>query len=274
MSIVNHPPNVCDESIAGFLWANPHVTRLANCRVLCRTDIDEYKTTHVTLISGGGSGHEPAHGGYIGEGMLSAVVCGDVFASPPASAVLEAIRKCAGPMGTLLIVKNYTGDRLHFGMAAERAKLEGILVHMVVVGDDCAVPAHVRGAGRRGLAGTVLVHKIAGAISARGSSLVEVAATAQTAADSIGTMSVSLSSCTVPGRPASFELPVGYVELGLGIHGEPGIRRQLLAPCDTLLTTMINTVLEDERFQDGAVGSDGRFVHLSAHFSPGTLTPL
>jgi len=146
----------------------------------------------VALISGGGSGHEPAHAGFIGEGMLSAAVCGEVFASPSAEMVLQAIRAVAGPAGCLLIIKNYTGDRLHFGLAAELAKAEGYKVEMVVVGDDVAIEEPSKITGRRGLAGTVLVHKVAGATAARGGSLEEVKAAALKVSGAVSTLGVCL----------------------------------------------------------------------------------
>jgi hypothetical protein len=157
----------------------------------------------VAVISGGGSGHEPAHAGYVGRGMLSAAVAGEVFTSPSPDAVLAAIRATAGPRGAVLIVKNYTGDRLNFGLAAELARAEGISVDTVLVANDVALAGSVEHAGRRGLAGTILVHKIAGAAAEAGMPLAEVAAAARAAAAAVRTMGVALSPCTVPaaGRP-------------------------------------------------------------------------
>jgi dihydroxyacetone kinase len=180
----------------------------------------------VAVISGGGSGHEPAHAGYVGRGMLAAAVAGDVFTSPSPDAILAAIRATAGPRGVLLIVKNYTGDRLNFGLAAELACAEAILVESVVVADDVALTASAGHAGRRGLAGTLLVHKIAGATAETGAALAEVAAAARETAGAVRTMGVAPSACVVPaaGRP-SFTLAENEVKLGLGTHGEPGVRR-------------------------------------------------
>jgi dihydroxyacetone kinase len=162
-----------------------------------RSHVDKNK---VALVSGGGSGHEPAHAGFVGDGMLDAAVCGDVFASPSVAAVLAAIRHVTGQPGCLLIVKNYTGDRLNFGLAAERAKLEGLNVEMVVVADDCALPPPLGVAGRRGLAGTLFVHKCAGAAAAAGDTLELVAEEARAAANSVGTMGVAAAAHTLPGK--------------------------------------------------------------------------
>ena len=201
---------------------------------------------HVAIISGGGSGHEPAHGGYVGPGMLSAAVAGDVFTSPSTDAILDAIRAVAGPSGVLLIVKNYTGDRLNFGLAAEIARAEGIRAEMVVVADDVALSADGAHAGRRGLAGTVLVHKIAGAAAAEGRALDEVARAARSAASSLGTMGVALSSCTVPavGRPG-FALAEDEIEWGLGIHGEPGVNRAQIASADEIVDRLLSGIIHD-----------------------------
>ena len=184
--------------------------------------------------------------------MLSAAVAGEVFTSPSADAVLAAIKAVAGSPGVLLIVKNYTGDRLNFGLAAEMARAEGIHVATVYVADDVAL-AHVQDrAGRRGIAGTVLVHKIAGAAAAEGRSLPEVAMIAQTAADAISTMGVSLSAGIVPaiGKPG-FILGENEIELGLGIHGEPGFRRMQLAPADELVDQLLQPVLTSQHLAPG-----------------------
>jgi dihydroxyacetone kinase len=178
--------------------------------------------------------------------MLSAAVAGDVFTSPNPDAVHAAIRAVAGPRGALLIVKNYTGDRLNFGLAAERARAAGIPVEMVVVADDVALAAEGGHAGRRGLAGTILVHKIAGAAAEAGASLADVAAEARAAASEVRTMGVALSACTVPaaGRPG-FTLGEDKVELGLGIHGEPGIRRLPIEPADSLVDRLLGPILAE-----------------------------
>src|SRR5262245_22803403 len=232
--------------VEGLVALYPGLRRLPGYTVLVRADIDEAREGRVALISGGGSGHEPAHAGYVGRGMLSAAVAGDVFTSPSPDAVLAAVRATAGPRGAALVVKNYTGDRLNFGLAAELARAEGVPVETVVVADDVALAGSAGQAGRRGLAGTVLVHKVAGAAAEAGASLAEVAAAARAAAGAVRTMGVALSPCTVPaaGRPG-FALGEGEVELGLGIHGEPGVRRGPLEPADALVDHLLAVVLAD-----------------------------
>lgn len=227
----------------GLVQTTPHLCRLdgfPSIKVVYDKNCTKEK---VALISGGGSGHEPAHAGYVGAGMLSAAVCGDVFASPTTEAVLCAIRTVTGPTGCLLIVKNYTGDRIHFGLAAEQAKAEGYKVEMVVVGEDCAIEKPGL-AGRRGLAGTVLVHKIAGAAAARGDSLAEVLSAAQAAASHMATLGVALSVCTLPGKATSDRLGADQMEVGLGIHGEPGVQTAPLASAADVTRLALDLVLD------------------------------
>ncbi|XP_044477645.1 putative 3,4-dihydroxy-2-butanone kinase isoform X2 [Mangifera indica] len=178
--------------------------------------------------------------------MLTAAICGDIFASPPVDSILAGIRAVTGSMGCLLIVKNYTGDRLNFGLAAEQAKSEGYKVEIVIVGDDCALPPPRGIAGRRGLAGTILVHKIAGAAAAAGLSLAEVTAEAKCACEMVGTMAVALSVCTLPGQVTSDRLGPGKMELGLGIHGEPGAAVVDLQPVDVVVSHVLKQILSTE----------------------------
>ncbi|USB88615.1 dihydroxyacetone kinase subunit DhaK, partial [Burkholderia cenocepacia] len=166
--LVNRPSDVVREMLEGIARQSPHLAILGDEHVLVRQPLPEPSQRPVAVLSGGGSGHEPAHGGYVGEGMLSAAVCGEVFTSPSTDAVLAAIRASAGPNGALLIVKNYTGDRLNFGLAAELARAEGIPVETVIVADDVSLRGRVERGQRRGIAGTVLIHKLAGAAAARG----------------------------------------------------------------------------------------------------------
>ncbi len=191
----------------------PHI------RVVVRNDWDKSK---VALISGGGSGHEPAHAGFVGEGMLTAAVCGDIFASPSVDAVLAGILSVTGRAGCLLIVKNYTGDRLNFGLAAERARQFGLGVEMVIVDDDVALPDLPQA---RGLAGTLLVHKIAGALAENGADLQAVAEAARQVVSKTKSIGMSLNTCTIPGSPREDRIPAGMAELGLGIHGEAGVEQ-------------------------------------------------
>jgi len=249
---INEPAWVVPEMIEGLVGMHAGWTQLQGQNVVLRTDFVAASERQVGVISGGGSGHEPAHIGFVGAGMLSAAVAGEVFTSPSADSVLAAIKAVAGRPGVLLIVKNYTGDRLNFGMAAEMARTEGIQVAAAYVADDVALAQAQDRAGRRGIAGTVLVHKIAGAAAAEGRSLPEVAAIAQSAADAISTMGVSLSAGIVPaiGKP-SFTLGENEIELGLGIHGEPGFRRMQLASADELVDRLLEPVLASQHFAPG-----------------------
>ena len=247
--LINSPKTVVDDMLAGLTAACPHLSVIAGQRVVLRSDIEAFKASgRVALISGGGTGHEPAHAGYVGEGMLTAAVCGDVFTSPPTESVLAAIRAVASPAGVLLIVKNYTGDRLNFKLAAEQARAEGIAVETVLVADDVALSASTESAGRRGIAGTVLVHKAAGAAAAQGLPLAEVKARAEAVAAAIGTIGVGLSACTVPaaGKP-NFSLGDSEIELGLGIHGEPGVRREEITPARELVSGIVDAIADDRR---------------------------
>lgn len=195
------------------LGGYPHI------KVVVRSDWDKSK---VALVSGGGSGHEPSHAGFVGQGMLTAAVCGDVFASPSVDAVLAGILAVTGPAGCLLIVKNYTGDRLNFGLAAERARAFGLKVEMVIVDDDVALPDLPQA---RGVAGTLFVHKIAGALAEQGAALDAVASAAHRVNAGVRSIGMSLDTCTVPGSPKEDRIAAGKAELGLGIHGEAGIEQ-------------------------------------------------
>jgi dihydroxyacetone kinase len=250
--LINRPEAVVEEMVQGLVAAYPGLQRLPGQTVLIHSDLPVAAERPVAVISGGGSGHEPAHAGYVGRGMLSAAVAGDVFTSPSPDAVLAALRATAGPRGALLIVKNYTGDRLNFGLAAELARAEGIPVEIVLVADDVALAGTVAHTGRRGLAGTILVHKIAGAAAEAGASLAEVAAEAREAASAVRTMGVALSSCTVPaaGQP-TFLLGEDEIELGLGIHGEPGVRRGRLEPADALVDQLLTAILAEQTSTPG-----------------------
>ncbi|MFM1850918.1 MAG: hypothetical protein RIS54_602 [Verrucomicrobiota bacterium] len=239
---INSRTTVVTEALDGFLLAHgeARLGRLdgfSHTKVILRTDWDR---KHVALISGGGSGHEPSHAGLVGEGMLTAAVCGEVFASPSVDAVLSAILAVTGEAGCLLIVKNYTGDRLNFGLAAERARQRGLAVEMVIVGDDVALPDAPH---PRGVAGTVLVHKIAGCVAARGGSLSEVRTAAADAASSVASLGMALSTCTRPGDEREGRMAAGRAELGLGIHGEPGARELDAGPAHEMVATMVAELL-------------------------------
>lgn len=247
--LINDPNAVVTEFIEGLVETYPGLQYLdgfPEVKVVLRADVSASTYDKVAIISGGGSGHEPAHAGFVGEGMLTAAICGDVFASPTVDAILAGIRAVTGPKGCLLIVTNYTGDRLNFGLAAEQAKSEGYDIKTVIVGDDCALPP-LRGiAGRRGLAGTILVLKVAGAAAAAGLSLADVAAEAKRASEVVGTMGVALSVCTLPGQATSDRLGPGKMELGLGIHGEPGADVADIQPVDVIVSHVLKQILSPE----------------------------
>lgn len=241
--LINSVESCVDEALEGLVIVNPGLRVLQGHRVVVRHDIEDViKEGKVTLLCGGGSGHEPAHAGYIGSGMLSAAVAGAVFTSPPPSSILAALRTISKPgaAGSLIIVKNYTGDRLNFGLAAERAKADGLKVNMVVVGEDCALTSSDKTAGRRGLCGTVLIHKICGALAEEGKSLEEIHQVASNAAKNMGTIGVSLTPCSLPGAGPSFELKSDEMELGLGIHGEAGVKRTKLLSAKEVVKMMLD----------------------------------
>jgi len=245
--LINNPLHVVREFLEGLVDLDPNLALLENEDVVIRNDIPKNPAERlVALISGGGSGHEPAHAGFVGEGMLSAAVAGDVFTSPSVDAIYSAICAVSGPAGVLLIVKNYTGDRLNFSLAAELAKADGIPAELVFVADDVALGDRVIRERRRGIAGTVLVHKIAGAAAEKGASLLDLADIAREVAAEIATMGVGLGSCTVPavGRPG-FSLGAQEIELGLGIHGEKGLRRAKLSSSDQIVEEILEIILDD-----------------------------
>lgn len=220
---INRREDVVTEAIDGLVAAaGGRLARLdgyPHIRVVVRNDQERRK---VAVVSGGGAGHEPSHAGFVGRGMLTAAVCGDVFASPSVDAVLAGILAVTGPAGCLLIVKNYTGDRLNFGLAAERARALGLAVRIVIVADDIALPDLPQ---PRGVAGTLLVHKIAGAVAEAGGDLDAVAAAAERVSAGIRSLGMSLDTCTVPGAAKENRIPGGRAELGLGIHGEAGVEQ-------------------------------------------------
>ena len=251
--LINDPRMVVREMLEGLVALHPGLALLANHDVVLRSDLPAPASRQVAVISGGGAGHEPAHAGYVGAGMLHAAVSGDVFTSPSVDAVLAAIRAATGPAGALLIVKNYTGDRLNFGLAAEIARAGGIPTEIAVVADDVALRDTVPKERRRGIAGTVLVHKIAGALAELGQPLATVAAAARAAAAATGTMGVALGACTIPavGVPG-FTLGEDEIEFGLGIHGEPGVSRQQIASADAITDRMLEIILGEGGHDAGA----------------------
>jgi ATP-dependent dihydroxyacetone kinase len=239
---MNHKANLVDEALEGMLYASAfnHLAKLdagKDIRIIVRRD---WSKDRVALISGGGGGHEPAHAGFVGRGMLTAAVCGDVFASPSVDAVLSAIINVTGKAGCLLIVKNYTGDRLNFGLAAEKARKLGYKVELVMVSDDISLPENPR---PRGIAGTALIHKIAGYAAEQGLSLEEVTDITQQAIARTVSLGVAFSSCTIPGEYHQNRVKSGTCELGMGIHGEPGVKTLLIPEGHELVRMMAEKLL-------------------------------
>jgi triose/dihydroxyacetone kinase / FAD-AMP lyase (cyclizing) len=244
---MNKRENIVTEAIDGQLMAaGGRLMRLdgyPHIRVVLRADWDKSK---VAIVSGGGSGHEPAHAGFVGRGMLTAAVCGDVFASPSVDAVLAGILAVTGPSGCLLVVKNYTGDRLNFGLAAERARAFGLKVSMVIVDDDTALPDLPQA---RGLAGTLFVHKVAGHLAELGHDLAAVTAAAETVIAGAKSIGMSLDTCTVPGSAKENRIPAGKAELGLGIHGEPGVEQVTFDSAHAAMVAMVAKLGADAKDQ-------------------------
>ncbi len=249
--IINTPNHLVYEMCKGIELAHPELQFIEKFKIIKKRNINKEK---VTLISGGGSGHEPAHAGYVGEGMLDAAVCGDVFASPSQIQVYQAIRETASNKGTLLIIKNYSGDMMNFKNAAHLAKEDGIAVDYVKVDDDIAVKDSLYTVGRRGVAGTLFVHKIAGALAEAGKSLQEVKAVAEKAARNVKSIGFAFSSCTVPAKGSpTFDIADDEMEYGVGIHGEPGIKREKIISANELASRMVASLLSSLDMTQGEV---------------------
>jgi dihydroxyacetone kinase-like protein len=249
--LINDPKNVVDEAVAGFEAAHGDLVTVSHDPIFIARK-DAPVSGKVGIVSGGGSGHEPLHGGFVGYGMLDAAVPGAVFTSPTPDPILAATKAVDGGAGVLHIVKNYTGDVLNFETAADLAGADGIEVRTVIVDDDVAVKDSLYTAGRRGVAGTVFVEKIAGAAAERGDDLAAVAAVAEKVNSQVRTMGVALTPCVVPhaGEP-SFELADDEIEIGIGIHGEPGRERIKLEPADAIVDRLLGPILEDLPFASG-----------------------
>lgn len=248
--MINKPDDVVEEMLEGIVAAHPeYVKRIDGYDVLVRAGGSQGK---VALVSGGGSGHEPAHGGYVGKGMLDAAVAGAMFTSPTPDQVYEAIKACNGGKGVLLVIKNYTGDVMNFEMAAEMAEDEGIEVAQVIVNDDVAVENSTWTTGRRGIAGTIFVHKIAGACAEAGEELNKVKEVAEKVIANVRTMGMAIAPCTVPaaGKP-SFELDEDEVEIGMGIHGEPGTHREKIRTVSETTDTLLEKIFAEDLYHEG-----------------------
>ncbi|MFP7696291.1 dihydroxyacetone kinase subunit DhaK [Trueperella sp. LYQ143] len=249
---INCPNDVVSETLAGMRVAHPHDLRIdLDTRVIYRR---HPKTRGVALISGGGFGHEPLHGGFVGRGMLDAACCGEVFTSPVPQNILHAVEQVHTADGLIFLVKNYTGDVMNFEMAAECAADMGIAVETVIIADDVAVQDSLYTAGRRGIGGSVFVEKIAGAAAERGDTLAEVAALARYTADHTRSFGLALNACTVPTTAAtSFDLGPEEIELGIGIHGEPGRCRAAFTSARELAPQIVEPIISDADFSGGPV---------------------
>ncbi|WP_190821661.1 dihydroxyacetone kinase subunit DhaK [Saccharopolyspora pogona] len=249
--IINDPADVVAESLRGMAAAHPDLLRVrTDPAVIVRADAPV--SGKVAVVSGGGSGHEPLHGGFVGPGMLSAAVPGPVFTSPTPDAVQAAIDETNGGAGVLLVVKNYTGDVLNFETAAELAGMDGVEVRSVIVDDDVAVKDSTHTAGRRGVGGTVLVEKIVGAAAERGTDLDRCEELAKRIVSQVRSMGMAVNAPTVPhvGQP-SFDLAADEMEIGIGIHGEPGRARVPLASADDIVRRLLDPIVEDLPFASG-----------------------
>ncbi|HEM4742175.1 TPA: dihydroxyacetone kinase subunit DhaK [Streptococcus suis] len=248
--IINQPERVVDEMLKGLVFMHQDlVDRIDGFDVIIRKT---EKTGKVGIISGGGSGHEPSHAGFVGKGMLSAAVCGAVFTSPTPDQILEAIKAADEGAGVFMVIKNYSGDIMNFEMAQELAEMEGIEVASVIVDDDIAVENSLYTQGRRGVAGTILVHKILGHAAETGKSLAEIKELADRLVPQIKTIGLALSGATVPevGKPG-FVLEEDEFEYGVGIHGEPGYKKEQLQPSAKLAEELVEKLAEDFDIQDG-----------------------
>jgi len=248
--LINAPDTVVDDELAGVAAAHANLVRVIEPNVVVR--VDAPKAGKVGVISGGGSGHEPMHGGFVGKGMLDAACPGAVFTSPVPDQMLAATKAVDGGAGVLHIVKNYTGDIMNFELAAEMARAEGIEVTSVVIADDVAVKDSLYTAGRRGVGGTVLAEKIVGAAAEAGADLATVTALCQKVQDNVRSMGMALTSCTVPaaGKP-TFELGDDEMEIGVGIHGEPGRTRMKVATAAEITSLLATPILDDLPFVAG-----------------------
>ena len=249
--LINDPDDVVDEMLDGMVAAYPDdVRRLDGTNVLVRSDAPV--DGKVGVVSGGGSGHEPTHAGYLGEGMLDGAAAGEVFTSPTADELEAMVAAADGGAGVLMVIKNYEGDVMNFETAGELVEMEGTEVAEVVVDDDVAVEDSLYTSGRRGVCGTVLVHKAAGAKAAEGADLAEVQRVAEKVVDNVGTMGMALTSCVTPekGEP-TFDLGEDEMELGIGIHGEPGVERTEVMAADEVTDELTESVLDDLDLDEG-----------------------
>ncbi|NQZ66273.1 MAG: dihydroxyacetone kinase subunit DhaK [Mycoplasmatales bacterium] len=249
--ILNDPSKAVFEMMEGIVNENKNLLMNEEMHFIYKKNIDKNK---VSLISGGGSGHEPSHAGYIGNGMLDCAICGEIFTSPTPDMIEEGIKKIKSDKGTLLIVKNYSGDVINFELAKMLAKTKGEKVEMVIVNDDVALEESTYTNGRRGVAGTIFVHKIAGAAAERGWSLQKVKKIAEKVIENVRTIGMSFGPCIIPqSGKSSFNLNDDEIEMGLGIHGEPGIRREKIKTAKILVKEMLDIILKDIDFNNSRI---------------------
>jgi len=248
--IINDPNNVVSECLQGLALQNPDLVYVPGLEVIAR----KTKSGNVGIVSGGGSGHEPAHAGYVGEGMLDAAVAGNVFSSPSPDRIIKGIELANSGKGVLLVIKNYSGDIMNFELAQEMAAMEDIEIDHVIVRDDVAVEDSTYSAGRRGIAGTVFIHKIAGAKAMSGAPLAEVKRVAEKAIANVRSMGMAMTPCTLPavGRPG-FELKENEIEIGMGIHGEPGVERTAILSSKDLSKRLCDSILADLNYANSEV---------------------
>jgi len=248
--IINEPREFVDEVLEGVLLAHSASLRSPSRRVIVRRGAPQ--TGKVAIVTGGGSGHLPLFMGYVGEGLADGVAIGDVFASPSSEQVVEATKAVDGGAGVLYLYGNYSGDVMNFDLAAELCSADGTEVATVLAADDVASAAAGLSERRRGVAGIAFLYKLAGACSAQGASLAEVVRVTKRAASGLRSMGVALSSCVVPaaGRP-TFDLPAGQMEIGMGIHGEPGVHRGPLEPAEKLAEQLMSQIIADLPYREG-----------------------
>ena len=250
--IINNPTDVVSEALMGMQAAYPDkLVYTPKMEVISRK---EKKTDKVAVISGGGAGHEPLHAGFVGKGMLDAALSGNVFSSPSPDRIGSAIEQVSCGKGVLMVIKNYSGDIMNFGLSADRAEMDDIEVAQVIVKDDVAVPDREEGTGRRGIAGTVFVHKIAGAKAEQGASLAEVKAAAEKAVRNIRTMGVAMTPCILPavGKPG-FQIADDEIEIGMGIHGEQGVETTKIKSAKEIAEILVGRILDDYDYSGSEV---------------------
>ena len=249
--IINGPENVIKEMLNGLYKANQDKVKInEDMKIIYRKDLPI--KGKVGLISGGGSGHEPAHAGYVGDGMLDCAICGEIFTSPTPDQVLEAIKLADSGQGVFMVIKNYTGDVMNFEMAKDMAEMDGINVDYIIVNDDVAVEDSTYTSGRRGIAGTIFVHKVLGAMAREGKSLEEIKAMAEKIVKNIKSMGMATKACINPiSGKESFDLSEEDMEIGVGIHGEPGVKQEKVKSADEISKELLNHILDDYEDKNG-----------------------